>query len=108
MNARTLLRLTVTNPASAIYLGLVGATVVFTGVVVLTAADPGFVGVWPFFFTAPTSLLAVGVIGAVGGLDAPIWLLGAGIAVSALLQSLALGATYEALRGRRRRLGTAH
>ncbi|MFZ3593853.1 SCO4225 family membrane protein [Streptomyces sp. BH104] len=107
MNARTLLRLTVTNPASAIYLSLVGASVVFTGVVVLASPDPGFVGVWPFFFTAPTSLLAVGLIGAVGGLDAPMWLLAVGIVVSALLQSLALGATLEALRGRRR-LGTTH
>ncbi|MCX4833295.1 MULTISPECIES: SCO4225 family membrane protein [unclassified Streptomyces] len=100
MNARTLLRLTVTNPASAIYLGLVGASVVFTAGVVLFSSDPGFVGVWPFFLTAPTSLIMMGIMGAVGGLDAPVWLLAIGLAVSALLQSLALGATLQALRGR--------
>ncbi|WP_425835309.1 SCO4225 family membrane protein [Streptomyces fractus] len=102
MNARTLLRLTVTNPVSAIYLGLVGASVVFEIVVVLTSSDPGFVGVWPFFFTAPTSLVAVAVIDAIGGVDAHYWVLTVGLAVSALLQSLALGATYEGLRGRLR------
>ncbi|WP_327663919.1 MULTISPECIES: SCO4225 family membrane protein [unclassified Streptomyces] len=100
MNARTLLRLTVTNPASAIYLGLVGASVVFTAGVVLFSPDPGFAGVWPFFLTAPTSLVMMGIMGAVGGLDAPVWLLAIGLAVSALLQSLALGATLQALRGR--------
>lgn len=102
MNARKLLRLTVTNPASAIYLGLVGATVGFEAVVLLTSTDPGMVGVWSFFVTAPTSLMMVWGIDAIWGLDAPIGLLGAAIAVSALLQSLALGATLEALRGRPR------
>lgn len=102
MNARTLLRLTVTNPASAVYLGLVGASVVFEVVVLLTASDPGFVGVWPFFFTAPTSLVMVAGVEALWGMDAPYWVLMVGLAVSALLQSLALGATFEALRGRRR------
>lgn len=42
----------------------------------------------------------MGIMGAVGGLDAPVWLLAIGLAVSALLQSLALGATLQALRGR--------
>ena len=102
MNARTLLRLTVTNPASAIYLSLVGASLLFTAGVVLFSPDPGFAGVWPVFATAPTSLLAVGLIGATAGLDAPIWLLTTGIIVSALLQSLALGALTQSLRGRLR------
>ncbi|MGY0487258.1 SCO4225 family membrane protein [Streptomyces sp. WG-D5] len=100
MTARTLLRLTVTNPASAIYLSLVGASVVFTTVVLLTSPDPGFVAVWPFFFTAPTSLVAVGLLSPSG--DTPYWLLAATLTASALLQSLALGTTLQALRGRLR------
>ncbi|MFZ3571279.1 SCO4225 family membrane protein [Streptomyces sp. BH097] len=98
MNARTLLRLTVTNPASAVYLGLVGATMVFEAVVLLTSPDPGMVGVWSFFVTAPTSLVAISFIP-----EAPFGVLVAAVAVSALVQSLALGVTYDGLRGRLRR-----
>ncbi|WNI23706.1 SCO4225 family membrane protein [Streptomyces sp. ITFR-16] len=101
MNARTLLRLTVTNTASAVYLGLVGASVVFE-VAAALLSDPGIVGIWPFLLTAPVSLLAAGATGAVWGMDAPLWPLVCGIVISALIQSFALGALLEALRGRRR------
>lgn len=103
MNARTLFRLTFANAASAAYLGLVGASVVFE-VAALLFADPGLVGVWPFLLTAPTSLVATGAVGAVWGMDAPYWYLIIGVAISALVQSFALGALLEALRGGGRRL----
>ncbi|MCX4645691.1 MULTISPECIES: SCO4225 family membrane protein [unclassified Streptomyces] len=103
MNARTLSRLTFANAASAVYLGLVGASVVFE-VAAALLADPGIVGIWPFLLTAPTSLLAAGVVGAVWGVEAPIWYLVSGVVISALVQSFALGALLEALRGRRRGL----
>ncbi|MEV7323126.1 hypothetical protein [Streptomyces sp. NPDC093970] len=101
MNVRTLLRLTFANAASAVYLGLVGASVVFE-VAAALLSDPGIVGIWPFLLTAPTSLLTAGVVGAVGGLDASVWYLAGGVVVSALVQSFALGALLEALRGRSR------
>ncbi|WP_406839510.1 SCO4225 family membrane protein [Streptomyces sp. AHU1] len=100
MNARTLVRLTFANVASAVYLGLVGASVVFE-VTAALVSDPGIVGIWPFLLTAPTSLLAAGVVGAVWGMDASVWYLVSGVVMSALLQSFALGALLEALRGRR-------
>ncbi|MGW2179664.1 SCO4225 family membrane protein [Streptomyces sp. NPDC001732] len=101
MNARALYRLTIANPASAVYLGLVGASVVFE-VAAALLTEPGIVGVWPFLLTTPTSFLTAGATAAVGGSDAPFWLLAAGIAVSALVQSFAIGAVLETLRGRRR------
>ncbi|WP_306322594.1 MULTISPECIES: SCO4225 family membrane protein [unclassified Streptomyces] len=101
MNARTVLRLTVTNPASALYLAAVTASVAFTAAVTLFSSDPGFAGVWPFLPTAPTSLFTVAALDAAWGTEAPIWALTTAIAASALLQSLALGATLDALRGRR-------
>ncbi|WP_432042882.1 SCO4225 family membrane protein [Streptomyces cadmiisoli] len=96
MNARTLLRLTFANAASAVYLGLVGAAVM-SEVAAALFSDPGIVGIWPFLLTAPTSLLAAGVVEADWGVDAPIWYLVSGVIISALVQSFAL-----ALRGRRR------
>ncbi|WP_030691152.1 SCO4225 family membrane protein [Streptomyces globisporus] len=100
MNARTLSRLTFANAASAAYLGLVGASVVFE-VAAALFTDPGIVGIWPVLLTAPTSLLAAGAVGAVWGMDAPVWYLVGGVVISALVQSFALGALLEALRGRR-------
>ncbi|MGY0017853.1 SCO4225 family membrane protein [Streptomyces sp. cg35] len=100
MNARTVSRLTFGNAASAAYLGLVGASVVFE-VAAALLADPGIVGVWPFLLTAPTSLLAAGTVGAVGGMHASVWYLAGGVVISALLQSFALGLLLETLRGRR-------
>ncbi|WP_329612638.1 hypothetical protein OG244_04445 [Streptomyces brevispora] len=101
MNSRTLLRLTFANTASAVYLGLVGASVVFEGVAALVS-DPGIVGIWPFLLTAPCSLLAAGAVGAIGGMHASVWFLVGGVVVSALVQSFALGALVETLRGRHR------
>ncbi|MDX2555961.1 SCO4225 family membrane protein [Streptomyces stelliscabiei] len=98
MNARTLFRLTFANPASAAYLGLIGASVVLEVAVVLFG-DPEMVGVWPFLLTAPTSLVTTGAIGALWGADAPYWFLAVGVAISALVQSFALGALLQALRG---------
>ncbi|MEU3606188.1 hypothetical protein AB0E83_12145 [Streptomyces sp. NPDC035033] len=103
MNARALFRLTFANAASAVYLGLVGASVVFE-VAAAVFADPGIVGIWPFLLTAPASLLVAGGIEAAWGMDAPLWTMVGGVALSAVVQSLALGALVEALSGRRRPL----
>ncbi|WP_299538813.1 SCO4225 family membrane protein [uncultured Streptomyces sp.] len=101
MNSRTLLRLTFANPASAVYLGLVRASVGFE-VVAALVSDPGIVGIWPFLLTAPCSLPAAGAVGAIGGMHASVWYFVGGIVVSALVQSLALGALVETLRHRGR------
>ncbi|MFE6227504.1 SCO4225 family membrane protein [Streptomyces sp. NPDC057854] len=99
MNARTLLRLTFANPASAAYLGLVGASVAFETAAAVFG-DPGIVGIWPFLLTAPFSLLATNLTQATWGLDAPLWTLAAGVTLSALIQSFALGALLHTLRHR--------
>ncbi|URN16779.1 MULTISPECIES: SCO4225 family membrane protein [Streptomyces] len=106
MNARTLLRLTFANTASAVYLGLVGASVVVE-VAAALFLNPGIVGMWPFLLTAPTSLLAAGAVGAVRGVDASVWYLVGGVVISALVQSFALGALVEVLQGRSRGRGRA-
>lgn len=103
MSARTLLRLTFANPASAVYLGLVGASVVFE-VAAALFEDPGIVGIWTFLLTAPTSLLAAGAVGAVWGMEAPVGYLVGGVVISALVQSFTLGALLAAVRGRRQGL----
>ncbi|MFJ8852652.1 SCO4225 family membrane protein [Streptomyces sp. NPDC102437] len=100
MSARTLLRLTFANAASAVYLGLVGASVVFE-VAAALSEDPGIVGIWTFLLTAPASLLAAGAVESVWGLEASYWYLVGGVVISALVQSFALGALLAALRGRR-------
>ncbi|MEU6389762.1 hypothetical protein [Streptomyces sp. NPDC046939] len=102
MNVRTVLRLTFANAASAGYLGLVGASVAFEAVAAVYG-DSDLVGIWPFLLTAPTSVVAAGAVGAVWGVDAPVWYLAAGIVVSALIQSFVLGALLQAARGTRRR-----
>ncbi|MFE7463560.1 SCO4225 family membrane protein [Streptomyces sp. NPDC057499] len=94
------------NAASAVYLGIVGASVVFEAAVVLFG-EPGMVGVWPVLLTAPTSLVVVGAAGAVGGADGSAWLLFVAPVVGALVQSFALGALWGALRGRRGRVRPA-
>ncbi|MER5476799.1 hypothetical protein ABT026_07420 [Streptomyces sp. NPDC002734] len=101
MNARTLIRLTFANPASAAYLGLFGASVAFE-VAAALFSDPGIVGIWPVLIAAPTSLLAAGLDAAIGGADSQVWFLVGGVCVSALIQSFVLGAFLEFLRGRRR------
>ncbi|MET9917466.1 hypothetical protein ABZZ04_10315 [Streptomyces sp. NPDC006435] len=94
-------RLTFANPASVVYLGIVGASVVFE-IAAALLSDPGIVGVWPFLLTAPTSLVTVTVGQALWNDVAPGWFLVAGVVFSALLQSFALGAVLETLRARRR------
>ncbi|MEU3659193.1 hypothetical protein AB0E77_05410 [Streptomyces sp. NPDC032940] len=109
MNARrpirTLARLTFANPASVAYLTLVGGAVAFAAAQPLLTpdADASFVWVWPALFSFPAFGFVAWLGQAVWGAEAPVWFFTGGIAVAALLQSLALGATLESLRGRRRR-----
>ncbi|WP_330239611.1 SCO4225 family membrane protein [Streptomyces sp. NBC_00525] len=106
MHARALLRLTFGNPASAIYLGIVAATVVFE-VAAATIGDPGIVGIWTFLVTAPASLLFAMLGEAIWGIDdTSVWYLVAGVALSALIQAFVLGALTETVRGRLRRTAT--
>ncbi|MEU2026333.1 hypothetical protein ABZ565_29900 [Streptomyces sp. NPDC016469] len=106
MHARALLRLTFANPVSAVYLGVVGASIAFEAAAAVFG-DPGFVGVWPFLLTAPASLLFAMVGAAVGGpAELSYWFLAGGVVVSALVQAFALGALTETVRGRFRRTAT--
>ncbi|MFG3550307.1 SCO4225 family membrane protein [Streptomyces sp. NPDC047725] len=112
MNARThtgpiraLARLAVANRASGVYLTLVGGAVAVAAAQPLFApdADASFIWVWPALFTFPAFGFVAWLGESAWGAAAPTWFFVTGIAVSALLQSLALGATLRALRGRRRR-----
>ncbi|MFJ8543033.1 SCO4225 family membrane protein [Streptomyces sp. NPDC093586] len=102
---RTLTRLTFANPASAVYLALVGTAVAVAAAQPLFAPDPdaSLIWVWPALFTFPAFGFVAWLGKAVQGGDASMWFFVGGIVLSALVQSLALGATLEALRGRRRR-----
>ncbi|MGI5447854.1 SCO4225 family membrane protein [Streptomyces sp. CA-243310] len=104
MNARTFMRLTVANRASAIYLGLIACLAAMATAVTLFADDPGFVWVWPVFLALPTFFL-VGSLGAAvwGGTSMPDWFFFGGILLSVLIQSFALGVLLEGLRRRRTR-----
>ncbi|MET9636220.1 hypothetical protein ABZY83_07330 [Streptomyces virginiae] len=66
MNARTLVRLTFANPASAIYLGLVAVAVAVATAVTLFARDPGFEWALPALFAFPLFLVVALVHGAQG------------------------------------------
>lgn len=104
MTARTLVRLTFANPASAIYLGLVGAAVAVATAVTLFAPDPGFVWVLPALFAFPLFLLVALAHGMAPGDGRPgTWLFLAELVVCVLAQSLVLGTIVEASRGRLRR-----
>lgn len=106
MHVRALHRLTFANPASAVYLGVVGASILFEAAVAIFG-EPGFVGVWPFLLTAPASLLFAMVGAEAGGPSAlSYWFLAGGVVVSALVQAFVLGALTETLRGRLRRTAT--
>lgn len=97
---RTLRRLLFANPVSAVYLAVVGLA---TGVAVV---QPLFVHhglesliwVWPALLTFPTFALFAAVGEAVFGPESALWYLITGVVVSALVQSLALGAAWNALR----------
>lgn len=109
MTARTLVRLTFANPASAIYLGLVGAAVAVATGVTLFSPDPGFVWVLPALFAFPLFLFVTLAHGAALGDGQPAtWLFLAELVLCVLAQSLVLGTIVEASRGRihrRRRTG---
>jgi hypothetical protein len=102
---RNLVRLMFGNPASAVYLGVVGVAVVFAVVAPLFGGngDASMAWVWPGLFTLPAFSLFL-TLGGVAGADASAAFFVVGIVVSALVQSLALGAFLEMLRGRRRRI----
>ncbi|MCX4958426.1 SCO4225 family membrane protein [Streptomyces virginiae] len=103
MSARTLVRLTFANPASLIYLGLVGAAVVFATAVTLFAPDPGFVWVLPALCAFPLFLFVTLVHGAALGDGRPeTWLFITELVLCVLAQSLVLGTIVEASRGRLR------
>ncbi|MFG2991634.1 SCO4225 family membrane protein [Streptomyces sp. NPDC048257] len=104
MTARTLVRLTFANPASAIYLGLVGAAVAYATAVTLLAPDPGFVWVLPALCAFPLFLVVALIEGTVRGEGQPdTWLFITELALCVLAQSLVLGTIVEASRGRLRR-----
>ncbi|MEV7560352.1 hypothetical protein [Streptomyces sp. NPDC089795] len=104
MSAHTLVRLTFANPASLIYLGLVGAAVAFATAVTLFAPDPGLVWVLPALCAFPLFLL-VGLAhaAALGNGEPAAWLFITELVLCVLTQSLALGTIVEASRGRLRR-----
>ncbi|MFD5622727.1 SCO4225 family membrane protein [Streptomyces yangpuensis] len=105
MTARTLVRLTFANPASAIYLGLIGVAVAFATAVTLFAPDPGFVWVLPALFAFPLFLfvsLIQGPLTPGDGSQPGMWLFLAELVLCVLAQSLVLGTIVEASRGRLR------
>ncbi|MEV6961246.1 hypothetical protein AB0M97_19005 [Streptomyces sp. NPDC051207] len=106
---RSLWRLMFANPASAVYLGVVGIAI---GVAVIQPlfTDNGMeslIWVWPALLTLPTFALVALAGEALFGADAATWYLITGVVVSALIQSLALGAIWHTLRSPRRRLHTS-
>ncbi len=104
MTARTLVRLTFANPASAIYLGLVGSAAALATGVTLFSPDPGFVWVLPALFAFPLFFFVTLVHGAALGDGQPAtWLFLAELILCVLAQSLILGTIVEASRGRLRR-----
>ncbi|MEU4984589.1 hypothetical protein [Streptomyces sp. NPDC021969] len=100
---RTLTRLTVANRVSAAYLALVGGAMAVAAAQPLfaTGPDASLIWVWPALFTFPAFGFVAWLGEAGWGGDAPTWFLIGGIVLSALVQSLALGAVWRTLRGRR-------
>ena len=105
-----LTRLTVANRVSAAYLAVVGGAMAVAALtpLVATSPDSSLIWVWPALFTFPAFGFVAWLGEALWGGEAPTWFFIGGIVLSALVQSLALGATWEGLRDRRRgRLTTA-
>ncbi|MBQ1100052.1 hypothetical protein KBY55_29330 [Streptomyces sp. b94] len=104
---RTLARRTFANRASAVYLALVGGAMAVAALEPLFANNPdaSLIWVWPALFTFPVFGFVAWLGEAGWGGDAPTWFLIGGIVLAALLQSLALGTAWDALRGRRERRG---
>ncbi|MFI1646575.1 SCO4225 family membrane protein [Streptomyces avidinii] len=104
MTARTLVRLTFANPASLIYLGLVGVAVAGATAVTLFAQDPGFVWVLPALCAFPLFLFVGLAHGTAPGDGQPAaWLFVTELVLCVLVQSFVLGTIVEASRGRLRR-----
>jgi hypothetical protein len=106
---RTLWRLMFANPASAVYLGVVGVAI---GVATIQPlfTDHGMeslIWVWPALLTLPTFALVALAGETLFGADAVTGYLITGVVVSALVQSLALGALWQTLRRPRRRLNAS-
>lgn len=101
---RTLRRLMFANPVSAVYLGVVGLAVVVATVEPLFAehAMESMIWVWPALLTFPTFSLVTMVGQALFGAESATWYLIGGVVISALIQSTALGALWEALHRPRR------
>ncbi|MGV9546952.1 SCO4225 family membrane protein [Streptomyces ardesiacus] len=102
---RALARLAVANRVSAVYLALVGGATALAAAEALFGSGPdaSLVWVWPALFTFPAFGLVAWLGEAGWGGDAPTWFFVGGIVLSALVQSLALGAVWQTLRGRRTR-----
>lgn len=100
---RTLTRLTFANRASAVYLALVGGAMAVAAAEPLFASNPdaSLIWVWPALFTFPAFGFVAWLGEAGWGGNAPGWFFVGGIVLSALVQSLALGAAWRALRGHR-------
>ncbi|MFE5601577.1 SCO4225 family membrane protein [Streptomyces coelicoflavus] len=100
---RGLVRLALANRVSAAYLTLVGGAMTVAAVQPLfwNGPDASLVWVWPALFTFPAFGFVAWLGEAGWGGDAPAWFFVGGIVLSALVQSLALGAVWRTLRGRR-------
>ncbi|MCX5036999.1 MULTISPECIES: SCO4225 family membrane protein [Streptomyces] len=110
---RGLVRLALANRVSAAYLTLVGGAMAVAAVQPLfwNGPDASLVWVWPALFTFPAFGFVAWLGEAGWGGEAPTWFFVGGIVLSALVQSLALGAAWRTLRGRRddrRHLTTAN
>ncbi|MFJ2739418.1 SCO4225 family membrane protein [Streptomyces sp. NPDC087440] len=105
MIARKLLRTTVTNPLSAAYLGLVAAVTVFTVISAFVEEANEFIALWVILVTSPTSTLILGALQIFGGgeKDAAGLVVYVVIALSALIQSTALGLIWKLVRSDRAR-----
>ncbi|MBB6440026.1 SCO4225 family membrane protein [Streptomyces candidus] len=102
MSARTLFRTAFANPLSAVYLGVVGAVAVFELVAAFIEGPQDMAGIYVLLVTSPTSLMLFSFAEAISGhakpgLETSVVV----IAVSALLQALALGLLWGLVRRER-------
>jgi hypothetical protein len=106
MSARELFRIAFANPVSAVYLGFVGAVALFEVVAALIEGPQEFAGLYVLMVTSPTALLLMGFAEAIGGFAMPApGLEFVILAVSAVLQSLALGLLWKLVRRERAQPG---
>lgn len=103
---RELARLTFATPVSLAYLAIVGVAIAVAAVQPLFSDVSGsMIWVWPALLTLPTNVPLMALGEAIGGAELPGLFVGS-IVIAALVQSLALGALTEFLRGRLTRPGT--